>query len=99
MFNAVHPHAVCALLCWLAAGKWFVRKGQRVDISNVAMQRREDQWGGKFGDPNSYNPDRFMPGGFNPVCQLGWIRSCGFQLDLFYRLGRRVKTCQQLHPD
>jgi hypothetical protein len=44
------------------AGKWFVRKGQRVDINNVALQRREDQWGGKFGDPNAYNPERFMPG-------------------------------------
>jgi hypothetical protein len=46
-----------------AAGKWFVRKGQRVDINNVALQRREDQWGGKFGNPNGYNPERFMPGG------------------------------------
>jgi hypothetical protein len=20
------------------------------------------QWGGRFGDPNKYNPDRFLPG-------------------------------------
>lgn len=44
-----------------------MRKGQRVDINNVALQRREDQWGGKFGDPNKYNPDRFMPGGVPPA--------------------------------
>jgi hypothetical protein len=52
----------CLLLLLTLAGKWFVRKGQRVDINNVALQRREDQWGGKFGDPNEYNPERFMPG-------------------------------------
>lgn len=56
----------CAAMCWrccaTCAGTWFVRKGQRVDINNVALQRREDQWGGSFGDPNAYNPERFMPG-------------------------------------
>lgn len=44
------------------AGKWFLHKGQRVEINNVAIQRREDQWGGQFGDPCKYNPERFMPG-------------------------------------
>ncbi|KAF8059389.1 cypD [Scenedesmus sp. PABB004] len=65
-------------------GKWFVRKGQRVDINNVALQRREDQWGGKFGDPNKYNPDRFMPGaaeetGRHPNAFNPWgfgVRAC-----------------------
>jgi hypothetical protein len=39
-----------------------VRRGQRIDVNLVATQRREDQWGGRFGDPLVYNPDRFMPG-------------------------------------
>lgn len=29
--------------CVLRAGKWFVRKGQRIEINNVALGRREDQ--------------------------------------------------------
>ncbi|KIY92424.1 cytochrome P450 [Monoraphidium neglectum] len=46
----------------LLKGKWLVRRGQRVNINLVALQRREDQWGGPFGDPSSFNPERFMPG-------------------------------------
>lgn len=65
-------------------GTWFVRKGQRVDINNVALQRREDQWGGSFGDPNAYNPERFMPGaaeasGRHPNAFNPWgfgVRAC-----------------------
>lgn len=65
-------------------GKWYVRKGQRIDINNVALQRREDQWGGRFGDPNEFNPDRFMPGaaeetGRHPNAFNPWgfgVRAC-----------------------
>jgi hypothetical protein len=28
----------------------------------VAVPALPVQWGGRFGDPNKYNPDRFMPG-------------------------------------
>jgi flavodoxin len=46
----------------LPQGKWLVRRGQRININLVALHRREDQWGGAFGDPNAFNPDRFLPG-------------------------------------
>eukprot|EP00775_Hariotina_reticulata_P009541 gene9541-9705_t len=65
-------------------GKWFLQKGQRVEINNVALQRREDQWGGQFGDPCKYNPERFMPGaaeasGRHPNAFNPWgfgVRAC-----------------------
>eukprot|EP00878_Enallax_costatus_P002291 GHUV01002466.1.p1 GENE.GHUV01002466.1~~GHUV01002466.1.p1 ORF type:complete len:1154 (+),score=313.19 GHUV01002466.1:119-3580(+) len=64
--------------------KWYLPRGMRVDINNVALQRREDQWGGKFGDPCKYNPDRFMPGaaeetGRHPNAFNPWgfgVRAC-----------------------
>jgi cytochrome P450/NADPH-cytochrome P450 reductase len=28
----------------------------------VALHRREEDWGGPFGDVNAFNPERFMPG-------------------------------------
>eukprot|EP00877_Chromochloris_zofingiensis_P012867 jgi/Chrzof1/7834/Cz02g38070.t1 len=44
------------------AGKYLLRRGQRIFTNTFALHRQEDQWGGKFGDVNKYNPERFMPG-------------------------------------
>ncbi|KIZ02858.1 NADPH--cytochrome P450 reductase [Monoraphidium neglectum] len=72
-------------------GKWLVRRGQRVAVNLVALHRREDQWGGPFGDPLEYNPDRFMPGAYekaglpprHPQAYAPWgfgVRACIGQL-------------------
>jgi hypothetical protein len=37
------PLLLLLLLSAVAPGKWFVRKGQRIEINNVALGRREDQ--------------------------------------------------------
>ncbi|KAI8468257.1 MAG: cytochrome P450 [Monoraphidium minutum] len=71
----------------LIKNKWLVRRGQRVIINLVALHRREDIWGGPFGDPNAFNPERFMPGACeklglpprHPQAFLPWgfgVRSC-----------------------
>jgi len=39
-----------------------VRRGQRVTTNIVGLHRREDVWGGPFGDVLAFNPERFMPG-------------------------------------
>lgn len=41
------PH-MCGLLC--------------PAVLNPAFLLLLLQWGGRFGDPNKYNPDRFLPG-------------------------------------
>lgn len=48
--TAVSSHmlpCVCVSPRAAAAGKWFVRKGQRIEINNVGLGRREDQVGPK----------------------------------------------------
>ena len=47
----------------LGGGRWIVRRGQRILVGIVALQRREDLWGGEaFGPATAFNPARFMPG-------------------------------------
>jgi cytochrome P450 len=43
-------------------GQYLLRRGQRISINLVALHRQPRHWGGEFGDPNSFNPARFMPG-------------------------------------
>ncbi|KAF6264212.1 cytochrome P450 [Scenedesmus sp. NREL 46B-D3] len=43
-------------------GQYLVRRGQRISINLVALHRQPRHWGGEFGDPNCFNPARFMPG-------------------------------------
>lgn len=51
-------------------GRYLVRRGQRVQVNLVAMHRQARHWGGKFGDPDSFNPERFMPGEPAEICNL-----------------------------
>ena len=47
----------------LGGGRWVVRRGQRVLVPIVAIQRREDLWGGEaLGPATEFNPARFLPG-------------------------------------
>ncbi|WIA11150.1 hypothetical protein OEZ85_011289 [Tetradesmus obliquus] len=43
-------------------GQYLVRRGQRISVNLVALHRQPRHWGGEFGDPNTFNPARFMPG-------------------------------------
>ncbi|GBF99888.1 hypothetical protein Rsub_12684, partial [Raphidocelis subcapitata] len=72
-------------------GKWLVRRGQRIMIVLAALHHREDIWGGPFGDPCEFNPERFMPGAAekaglpprHPQAYVPWgfgVRSCIGQL-------------------
>eukprot|EP00877_Chromochloris_zofingiensis_P012868 jgi/Chrzof1/7835/Cz02g38090.t1 len=64
------------------AGKYLLRRGQRILVNTFALHRQEDQWGGKFGNVNKYNPERFMPGAAderhpNAYAPFGFgVRSC-----------------------
>lgn len=46
----------------MLGGRWLVQRGQRVAVLLTALHRNEDHWGGKWGSPHEFNPQRFMPG-------------------------------------
>ncbi|KAF8056108.1 cypD [Scenedesmus sp. PABB004] len=64
------------------ASRWLLQRGQRVAVLLAALHRDEATWGGRFGDVNAFNPDRFMPGadaGRHPCAYLPWgmgVRAC-----------------------
>ena len=67
-----------------------VYQGQRVVVLTRALHTNPEYWGGKFGDPLSFNPDRFAPDAVkerHPNAYHPWgfaTRSCiGSQFALF----------------
>eukprot|EP00873_Tetraselmis_striata_P026190 jgi/Tetstr1/446454/TSEL_033995.t1 len=46
------------------SNKYLLRKGQRFIVNHIALHRDPEHWDqGVYGDPNKFNPERFMPGG------------------------------------
>ena len=67
-----------------------VYQGQRIVVITRALHTNPEYWGGKFGDPLSFNPDRFAPDAVkerHPNAYHPWgfaTRSCiGSQFALF----------------
>eukprot|EP00437_Effrenium_voratum_P004240 CAMPEP_0181426372 /NCGR_PEP_ID=MMETSP1110-20121109/15629_1 /TAXON_ID=174948 /ORGANISM="Symbiodinium sp., Strain CCMP421" /LENGTH=1318 /DNA_ID=CAMNT_0023549565 /DNA_START=78 /DNA_END=4034 /DNA_ORIENTATION=+ len=67
-----------------------VYQGQRIVVVTRALHTNPEYWGGKFGDPLSFNPDRFSPDAVkdrHPNAYHPWgfaTRSCiGSQFALF----------------
>jgi cytochrome P450 len=54
--------AILLLPYFVLQGQYLVRRGQRIAVNLVALHRQPRHWGGEFGDPNCFNPARFMPG-------------------------------------
>jgi cytochrome P450 len=57
----------------MLGGRWLVQRGQRVAVLLTALHRNEEHWGGRWGSPHEFNPERFMPG----VCwgEGGWTHT------------------------
>lgn len=45
----------------LLAGRYLVRRGQRIAAAPLGLHLNPKHWGGKFGDVTAYNPERFLP--------------------------------------
>jgi cytochrome P450/NADPH-cytochrome P450 reductase len=65
------------------AGKWLVRRGQTIQINMFGLHRREDVWGGEFGDVHAWNPARFL----SPAAQAARHRFA------FLPFGFAVRSC------
>jgi cytochrome P450 len=63
----------------MLCGRWLVQRGQRVAVLLTALHRNEEHWGGKWGSPHEFNPERFMPGRGSSRRPAVWFASSNYR--------------------